>query len=134
MFIAKPHTGQEGQNIKLFNDLKQLPIWLEGSMVAQRYIDSPLLLDELKFDLRIYVVITGIHDGDMKAYMADEGLARFCTMKYEKPDAQNRKKTFMHLTNFSLNKQSKNFKEDVGLDDVYEPNQASKRTLTSLFK
>jgi len=81
-----------------------VPAWLQAGMVAQRYIEKPLLIDDLKFDLRIYVVLTGMHDNNMKAYMADEGLARFCTMKYQKPDQDNMKQTFMHLTNFSLNK------------------------------
>ena len=51
-------------------------------MVVQRYIDNPLLVDGFKFDLRIYVVVTGINEGEMHAVIADEGLARFCTSKY----------------------------------------------------
>lgn len=41
---------------------------------------------------------------------------------------------FMHLTNFSLNKQSENFTNEDEVEDIYEPNNASKRTLTSLYK
>jgi len=36
-------------------------------------------LDGFKFDLRIYVVVTGINEGKIKAFIAEEGLARFCT-------------------------------------------------------
>lgn len=56
----------------------------------QRYIDKPLLLDGLKFDLRVYVPLVRA-GGDMHAFVADEGLARFCTAKYEKPSTQNLK-------------------------------------------
>lgn len=48
-------------------------------MVVQRYVDNPLLVDGFKFDLRVYVVITGVSDGEMQAFVAEEGLARFCT-------------------------------------------------------
>ena len=53
-------------------------------MVAQLYIHKPLLVDNLKFDLRLYVIIVGIKEGEggMQAYLVDEGLARFCTNLY----------------------------------------------------
>jgi hypothetical protein len=50
--------------------------------VIQRYISNPLLLNGYKFDLRIYVVVTGMKEGKIHAFLADEGLARFCTEKY----------------------------------------------------
>ena len=40
----------------------------------------------------------------------------------------------MHLTNYSLNKNSDTFQQELEVDDIYAPNQASKRTLTSLYK
>lgn len=48
----------------------------------------------------------------MHAFLADEGLARFCTEKYNKPTKANFKKTYMHLTNYSLNKHSDDYVED----------------------
>ena len=70
----------------------------------------------------------------MSAYIADEGLARFCTEKYQKPNRDNFKKSFMHLTNFTLNKKSNEYNQEPEVIDIFEPNDASKRTLTSLFK
>lgn len=63
----------------LFNEFKDIPYALEQKdVVIQRYLDKPLLLDGIKFDLRVYVVVVGLED--MKAYICDEGLARFCTV------------------------------------------------------
>ena len=38
----------------------------------------------------------------------------------------------MHLTNYSINKKSDNYIEDP--EDIFSPNEGSKRTLTALFK
>ena len=68
----------------------------------------------------------------MKAYVCNEGLARFCTKKYKSPTNDNFKDEYMHLTNYSINKSSENYIWEP--DDVMKPNDGSKRTLTALFK
>ena len=56
-----------------------LPYALEGKdIIVQRYLSKPLLLDGIKFDLRVYVVVMGFNP--VKAFICDEGLARFCTV------------------------------------------------------
>lgn len=76
-------------------------------VLVQRYLDKPLLLDGLKFDLRIYIVVIGLDP--IQAFVCDEGLARFCTVPYEAPTKSNFKKAFMHLTNYSINKTSEDY-------------------------
>jgi len=101
-------------------------------MVASKYVADPLLVGGTKFDLRIYVAIIGINKDDIHAFIADEGLARFCTEKYNAPTAENLKHTYMHLTNYSLNKMNKQYIKEP--ENILEPNDGSKRTLTALYK
>jgi hypothetical protein len=87
IYIAKPVASSEGNSISLFKDLSEIPSLLSHSMVVQRYIHNPLLVDGLKFDLRVYVVLVstqgeegGCMGNKISAYVCEEGLARFCTV------------------------------------------------------
>jgi len=97
---------------------------------VQRYLSKPLLLDGIKFDLRVYVVVMGFNP--IQAYICDEGLARFCTARYEAPTKSNFKKAFMHLTNYSINKTNENYVHPNS-EDILVTNEGTKRTLSSLY-
>lgn len=88
--------------LKKFSDLPKSAFHHE--FLAQRYVEAPLCMEKKKFDLRVYVVIRGVDP--VEAYLCSEGLARFATHNYKKPDNSNIKNLYMHLTNFSLNKNS----------------------------
>ena len=47
----------------------------------------PYLIDGYKFDLRIYVLISGI--APLRMYVYKDGLARFATVKYQNPKPTN---------------------------------------------
>ena len=42
-------------------------------------------------------------------YLFEDGLVRLCTSAYAKPTAANLDDTCMHLTNYSINKDSQNY-------------------------
>lgn len=89
---------------------------------------NPYLIDELKFDLRIYVLLKSV--SPLKIFIYKEGLARFATSKYEKPSKFNIQDFMMHLTNYAVNKKSPNFifNEKEKDDDI-----GHKRSLTSVL-
>jgi len=64
--------------------------------------------------LRIYVLVTSFEP--LIIYIHDKGMVRFATKKYHY-DKKQLKHKFMHLTNFSINKKSKNFVKNHGEED-----------------
>nr|KAG5694552.1 hypothetical protein BaRGS_032497 [Batillaria attramentaria] len=126
-FIIKPSEGSQGDGIYLIREPQGYTQGMASkSHVAQEYLTNVLLIDGYKFDLRVYVVLKSLDP--LEIHICNEGLARFSTMPYENPTNKNLHETYMHLTNYSLNKKSSTFnksdKEDEG----------SKRKMTSVFR
>ncbi len=74
-------------------------------MVISRYIENPLLINGLKFDIRLYVLVTSFEP--LKIYIYNEGLVRFASEPYKLTDIKSN--AYAHLTNYSINKKSENF-------------------------
>lgn len=78
------------------------------------YIANPLLINNLKFDLRIYVAVTGVNP--LRIYIYEEGLTRLATEDFSL--AGKRFDKFAHLTNFAVNKKSDKFHINSEQDGV----------------
>lgn len=76
-WIIKPPSAGRGQGIKIVNQWWEIPKW--HSVIIQRYISRPKLINGLKFDLRIYVLLTSINP--MRIYVYKEGLVRFASVR-----------------------------------------------------
>jgi len=59
-FILKPSAGAMGRGIHLVQTVAQLAEVDVRNVVAQQYIANPLLLNGLKFDLRIYALVMSV--------------------------------------------------------------------------
>ena len=113
VWIVKPPALSRGRGIKLcLSD--NLPPDEEGLLI-QEYISKPLLINDKKFDLRIYILVPSI--SPLRIYMYNTGLAKFCTHKYNENGEFNDNR--VHLTNFSLNKEDENYvKADIHNESI----------------
>lgn len=93
-------------------------------LVVQKYIKNPLLIDDYKWDFRVYVLVTNVQP--LRLFWFKDGLARFATEKYRNKGFNN---PFIHLTNYAINKDNSNFES---AEDP-EANSGFKRSLKSIF-
>ena len=60
-------------------------------------------------------MINGINP--LRIYIYKDGLARFATETYKKPNDDNLNNIRMHLTNYAINKDSENFEANTNVDE-----------------
>jgi tubulin polyglutamylase TTLL6/13 len=115
VYIVKPEAGCQGRGIFLTNNHEDLNP--EDHYVVQKYIKNPLLIDDLKFDCRLYVLLLSVDP--LRIYLFEEGLARFSTDAYKPPSKKNMQNMYMHLTNYAINCRNKGkFVFNKNLDDA----------------
>ena len=115
IWIAKPVNMSRGRFIKLIynhHTYKKLIEYANNSNNIQylisKYLDKPHLLNNKKYDLRIYVIVLSFTP--LKIYLYYNGLVRFATEDYIKDNYDN---IYIHLTNYSINKQNPNYKKNL---------------------
>lgn len=142
MLLAKPSKGRGGQGIFFVKEPKDLDLesMKEFSYIAQKYVPNPFLIDNKKFDFRLYLMISGVDE--MQGHIAFEGLTRFCTEEYSRPKKRSEvsdeellefgeDNLMGHLTNYCFNKDSDKY---VNNNNFKEKDDGSKRLLTSVMK
>uniref|UniRef100_A0A7S4W7Q2 Tubulin--tyrosine ligase-like protein 5 n=1 Tax=Alexandrium monilatum TaxID=311494 RepID=A0A7S4W7Q2_9DINO len=123
LWIVKPTNSACGRGIFILRNIRDLP---SGSSVVSQYVDNPLLIQGLKFDLRVYVMVTQYDP--LRAYIYREGLARFASKPYS-TEEEHLQDAYRHLTNYSINKSAPNFMEN---QDLNEDNYGHKWSLSAL--
>ena len=127
IYIVKPEASCQGKGIFLVNGPEEVKE--NDHYVVQQYIKKPLLIDGLKFDCRLYVLVLSVDP--LRVYLFKEGLARFSTDRYQAPCKKNLSNLFMHLTNYSINSKNKGvFQFNKNLEEV---DTGHKRTFTSIL-
>ena len=119
MWIVKPSASSQGKGIYLIDDISEAPI--KENCIISRYINNPLLINGIKFDLRLYVLVTSMDP--WRIYIHKEGLARFATEQYNAAGSKSNR--FSHLTNYSINKKHEKFVQNTNLEMDDEGNKWS---------
>ena len=93
-YIVKPDSGSQGDGIRITAEPERAKCPPGQERVVQEYIAKPMLIEGLKFDLRLYVLVADVQDapdegGPMRLFLCREGLARFAVEGYEQPAASN---------------------------------------------
>lgn len=109
LWIVKPSSGAKGDGIVIFRDPADVRAHVEGGprteYVAQRYVDTPLLVHGVKFDLRVWVLVSR---GRVLLYK--QGVLRLASEPYHVEDFDDPDKLrHAHLTNHCLQHSSDKF-------------------------
>ena len=110
LWIMKPVNSACGRGVKVID--KKTKLEFKKDYLVSEYINNPHLLNGLKYDLRVYVLITSFDP--LRVYCFKEGLVRFATEKYSL-SKKKLKKRFVHLTNYSVNKKALKYKRNLNV-------------------
>ena len=97
IYIMKPLASTHGKGVRILTD----PTTVPTKGILEKYIYNPHLINRRKYDMRIYVLVTGFRP--LKIYIYDNGIIRFCSEKYT-TDAEKLNNNYIHVTNYSVNK------------------------------
>lgn len=106
LWIIKPGRKSRGRDIFVSNSLEKIrsKCSLNQSWIAQKYIETPLLILKRKFDIRQWVLVTAFQP--LTVWMFGECYLRFAAVDYT---SDNLDDLFIHLTNNSICKHSDGF-------------------------
>ncbi|CDW72755.1 tubulin-tyrosine ligase family protein [Stylonychia lemnae] len=112
IWIMKPgENSNRGTGIFVCNTLKEIRTEITSSAkqqhthIIQKYIERPLLINNRKFDIRVYGMLTSVN-GNMKGYFYEDGYIRTSCKEFNLDNLQNR---FIHLTNDAVQKKSDDY-------------------------
>lgn len=109
LWLLKPVASSRGRGIRLMINPETIP----SKVLITKYIQNPHLINNKKYDLRLYLLITGY--SPLKIYLYQEGLVRFASEDYDL-NSSNMSNRYIHLTNYSVNKNSLKYNINVEID------------------
>ena len=121
LWIVKPVNLSRGRGVHLLKGEAEFKYYYKRAksltmpplILISRYIDKPHLINKKKYDLRIYVLIVSF--SPLRIYLYNNGLTRFATEDYKRGDFDN---VFIHLTNYSINKNNLKYKPNQNLSGL----------------
>lgn len=107
MYIMKPAASSCGRGIRIIG--KHTKVHKRSGYIVSKYVQKPHLIRGYKYDLRVYVLVTGMEP--LKIYLFSEGLVRLATVPYT-TNKSSLKQRFVHLTNYSVNKKADSYQKN----------------------
>ncbi|QDZ23171.1 tubulin-tyrosine ligase [Chloropicon primus] len=109
-WILKPAAMNRGRGIRIFDNIKDIETFLRSRVsseayIAQKYIENPLLIENRKFDIRSFVLVTS---DPSRVYLHSEGYIRTCSVEYKHDDVGDGSLA-SHLTNDAVQKTSSEY-------------------------
>jgi tubulin polyglutamylase TTLL4 len=95
VWIVKPCSGARGSGIHLLDSSQSDPPRSAKGIVVQVYIQRPFLIQNRRFDVRLYALVLTVTP--LRIYLHEAGLARFAEKDYRDDGALDDRK--IHLTN-----------------------------------
>jgi hypothetical protein len=116
-------------SIYIIEDISEVPI--KESCIISKYIANPLLVNGLKFDLRLYVLVTSYDP--LRVYIYKEGLTRLAIEQYKIEPGKNSAMSnkYAHLTNYSINKKHEKYQNN---EIAEKDDQGHKWSISALSK
>ena len=103
IWLIKPKNNYGGRGIYIFKSLEKIK---ENEFIITKYISNPNLIKKKKYDLRLYILITGLKP--LIIYLNKEGLIRRAAEDYSL-DTKSFNNKFIHLTNTDINRKNKDY-------------------------
>ena len=103
LWLIKPTNKSGGSGIYILNSLYKIK---EQEFMISKYIANVDLINHKKYDLRLYVLISGLKP--LRIYLYKEGLIRIASNNYtlNKSSLGNK---YIHLTNTAINSKNKDY-------------------------
>lgn len=115
IWIIKPgENTNRGNGITICKSLEKIKTELHSNsspesgqhtVIIQKYIEKPFLVNKRKFDIRLYTLMTSTN-GILQCYFYQEGYIRTSSKDYNAKAIDNK---FIHLTNDAVQKKSEDY-------------------------
>ena len=103
LWLIKPAHLWGGIGIRIFQSLNDIKA---KSFLLNKYITNLDLINNKKYDLRLYILVTGLKP--LRIYFNQEGLIRIAAENFTLNE-ESIKNRFVHLTNTGVNSANKDF-------------------------
>ena len=114
LWIVKPINLFSGMGIHFFKSLEEENNRKHKNYIISQYIDNPHLINGKKYDMRLYVLVTGFQP--LRIYFYQEGILRIAAEKYTL-DIKTIGNKYKHLTNTAVNIGHKKFRKPKNTND-----------------